>query len=217
MGSTFPLAPIESLAAGAAAEIPLLVGTTRDEWTMAVFSDPRGPVTDRATLLERARAVFGAAAEKVVEVYESARHGASATDLYCAFATDQYIRIPLLRLADAQCRGGGSTYVYEFAWPSTAFGGILKACHSLEIPFVFDTLDQPFSRLLTGDDPPQALSDTMHRAWIEFASSGDPGWSRYDVERRPTMVFDSECILVDDLRGEERILWDGVLLGRSSA
>jgi carboxylesterase type B len=50
----------------------------------------------------------------------------------------------------------------------------------------------------------------MHRAWVGFATSGDPGWPAYDVERRPVMRFAERSEVVDDPGGERRALWDGV-------
>ena len=35
-----------------------------------------------------------------------------------------------------------SVHLYRFDLGSTAMGGILGACHSVEIPFVFDNLDR---------------------------------------------------------------------------
>jgi para-nitrobenzyl esterase len=84
------------------------------------------------------------------------------------------------------------------------------ACHALEIPFVFDTLDLGADQMigeLLGDAPPQHLADMMHAAWISFMTRGDPGWPRYDLKRRATMRFDSECTVVDDPRAAERALW----------
>jgi para-nitrobenzyl esterase len=103
--------------------------------------------------------------------------------------------------------------MYEFAWRSPAFGGLLGACHGLEIAFVFDTLAPSFRPVLgpaLGDDPPQRLADAMHAAWVAFATGGDPGWPRYDLTRRATMRFDITSAVVDDPRAAERELWNGV-------
>jgi para-nitrobenzyl esterase len=65
----------------------------------------------------------------------------------------------------------------EFAWPSPVLGGRLGACHALQIPFVFDTLDLGRRQKLggaLGEHPPQQLADRMHRAWVEFATAGTP-------------------------------------------
>jgi para-nitrobenzyl esterase len=99
--------------------------------------------------------------------------------------------------------------MYELAWRSPQFFGLLGACHALEIPFVFDTLGNG-TQLLWGPDPPQHLADAMHAAWVAFAIRGDCGWPKYDLRRRATMRFDTTSEVVDDPRSAERALWEGV-------
>ena len=99
--------------------------------------------------------------------------------------------------------------MYEFAWRSPQFNGRLGACHALEIAFVFDTLGTGTEPLL-GTEPPQQLADTMHAAWVAFATNGDCGWPKYDLRRRATMRFDTTSEVVDDPRPAERELWEGV-------
>ena len=130
--------------------------------------------------------------------------------------TDWWMRIPAIALADAHAAAtadatGGATaktYMYEFAWPSPGLGAV----HAVEVPFVFDTLspDAPLFGPLLGDHPPQALADTMHAAWVSFASTGDPGWTAYDPGKRATMRFDTTSEVVDDPRSWERELWRGI-------
>jgi len=50
----------------------------------------------------------------------------------------------------------------------------------------------------------------MYAAWVAFATSGDPGWPKYDLGRRATMRFDTTLEVVDDPRSVERTLWAGV-------
>jgi carboxylesterase type B len=61
-----------------------------------------------------------------------------------------------------------------------------------------------------GPAPPQQLADTMHAAWVGFATSGDPGWPKYDPNRRATMRFGTTSEFMDDPRSAERTLWEGV-------
>jgi para-nitrobenzyl esterase len=98
--------------------------------------------------------------------------------------------------------------MYEFTWRSPRFEGRLGACHYLEVGFVFDRLGR--DRALAGSEPPQQLADAMHAAWVAFARTGDPGWPPYDPDRRATMRFGDRCEVVDDPRGDERRLWDGI-------
>ncbi|WP_028936140.1 carboxylesterase family protein [Pseudonocardia spinosispora] len=64
---------------------------------------------------------------------------------------------------------------YRFDWR----GGPLGACHTAELPFVFDNTGLPALRSgngLLGRDVPASLASEMHGAWVEFARTGDPGW-----------------------------------------
>jgi para-nitrobenzyl esterase len=63
---------------------------------------------------------------------------------------------------------------------------------------------------MLGRDPPQALADVMHAAWVAFAAAGDCGWPRYDPARRPTMRFGTTSELVDDPLAVALALWKGV-------
>jgi para-nitrobenzyl esterase len=115
------------------------------------------------------------------------------------------------RLADAHARGAAATYRYSFAWRSNALGGELGATHAVELPFVFDVTDLPRLRgaqaLLGPDEPPSDLAARMHAAWVAFATTGDPGWDRYDTGRRATMRIDGEWRVEDDPHGEELQAW----------
>jgi carboxylesterase type B len=57
---------------------------------------------------------------------------------------------------------------------------------------------------------PPVGANRMHRAWIDFASRGDPGWPRYDLERRTVMRFDVSPSVLYDPYARERVLWEGV-------
>ncbi|QFU89044.1 carboxylesterase/lipase family protein [Amycolatopsis sp. YIM 10] len=67
-------------------------------------------------------------------------------------------------------------FTYEFDWRGGPFG----ACHTAELPFVFDRVDLPELRTpggLLGPDVPDGLAAEMHGAWVRFARTGDPGWT----------------------------------------
>ena len=49
----------------------------------------------------------------------------------------------------------------------------------------------------------------MHSAWTRFIRDSDPGFPCYSLERRETMIFDDESMLVQDPDAEERTAWDG--------
>ena len=61
-----------------------------------------------------------------------------------------------------------------------------------------------------GEHPPQAARRHDARAWVRFAANGDPGWPRYDLERRPVLRFGIESWVVEDPYARERTVWAGV-------
>jgi para-nitrobenzyl esterase len=207
-GALIPARPLERIAAGASADVDLMVGTNTDEHRLFLVADGRiAQVTDEA--VAGIAAAYGLPVATGLAAYRAAYPGAAAGDLLAAILTDAYWRIPAIRPADAHARSAAATCMYEFAWRSPQFHGLLGACHALEIPFVFDTLGQG-TEPLWGIDPPQPLAEQMHAAWVRFAATGDCGWPRYDLDRRATMRFNTASEVVDDPRFWERGLWAGV-------
>ncbi|WP_031002229.1 carboxylesterase/lipase family protein [Streptomyces sp. NRRL F-5727] len=207
------LMPFEPVLPGLALPRPdcgvdLLVGSNREEYRL--FLVPTGRLGSvPLSALHAMTAAYGLDPAEALPVYRASRPAATPGELLDAVATDWFYRVPAIRLAEAV----PGSYLYEFAWRSPRFDGALGACHSLELPFVFDRLHDPSSAPLLGADPPQALADAVHGAWVSFARTGDPGWPSYDPEwSRTTMTFGAAATPapVDDPRAEERLLWEGV-------
>ncbi|MFE8976463.1 carboxylesterase/lipase family protein [Streptomyces cyaneofuscatus] len=177
--------PAEALRTGsAAAGVDLLLGTNTEEYRLWFVP---GGLTERISRLKLRLALLKfKVPNATARTYRANRPDATPGELLGALATDLLLRVPLNRLADARAGAPGSTYVYEFGWPSPVQR--LGACHALELGFVFDTLAHPDTVALTGPDAPQELADAMHRAWVEFATTGDPGWPSWDASR-PVRFF----------------------------
>ncbi|QJY49089.1 carboxylesterase/lipase family protein [Pseudonocardia broussonetiae] len=200
-GEVLPVLPIEAVAAGASADVEVLVGSNRDEHRF--FLVPTGAVdsvTDAAIA-----AVVGAyrLPAGAVEAYRAERPDTPDGLVLADLMSDWFFRIPAVRLAEAH----GRAHVYEFDWTTPVLDGRLGSCHALEIGFVFDTLAAGSD--LSGGAPPQALADAMHAAWVAFARTGDPGWPRY-AEGRAVRRFGDVVETLTDPRGDLRELWAGV-------
>ncbi|WP_328497663.1 carboxylesterase/lipase family protein [Streptomyces sp. NBC_00414] len=207
-GALLPVAPIEAISSGAGADVDILIGTNSDEFRL--FLVPTG-VLDHIgePHLRAAAAGYGLDPDEATAAYRAERPDASPGELFAALVTDWFYRLPAIRLAEQRSGGAGSTFVYEFGWRPPTFDGRLGACHTLEMPFVFDRLDDPAMKPLLGTEPPQHLADAMHSAWVSFATHGDPGWPAYDSEDRTTMRFDTVSKPLTDPRPRQRTLWDG--------
>ncbi|HEY3608865.1 MAG TPA: carboxylesterase family protein [Pseudonocardiaceae bacterium] len=200
--------PIDAISAGIGHDVPMLVGTTEEEYRL--FLVPPG-IIDTVTpdVLRGALAARGWDTS-IADVYVANRPAAAPGDVLAAMITDWYFRVPAIRMAEARADAQSPTYAYEFAWPTPV--DRLGACHALEIGFVFDTLGEAGSNWLAGPDAPQSLADDMHARWVAFAKDGDPGWPAYDPESRSVLTFDGDgATLVNDPRADERRLWDGLV------
>ena len=206
-GTVLPAAPLESLAAGQGGDIPLLIGTNRDEARLFLVAPGTIGLIDEPTLAVVAGA-YGLAADGLA-VYRAARPDASAGDIAAAVTTDWFFRVPAIRVAEARA-GSGPTWMYRFDHPEPRDNHGFGACHAAELPYVFGTIAQPEMRPLIGDAPAQAVADRTHRAWVDFIAHGDPGWAPYDTARRTTGVLTDTVTPADDPDGRERALWDGI-------
>jgi para-nitrobenzyl esterase len=205
-GEVLPRLPVDAIRAGAGRDIDLLLGSNAEEF--ALFLVPSGIVDlVNEDALAYSLALHGVDAAKVRAGYGADR---SAGELLTAVLSDWFFRIPAIRIAEAQAAQGAAAYMYEFDWRSTLFDGRLGACHALEIPFVFDALDDPGTSWIAGPDrPPQQIADEMHSAWVQFVRDGDPGWPPY-LPERCVRRFALPSETVSDPRADERMVWDEV-------
>ncbi len=215
-GIVLPQAPLDAIASGSAAGVRLLVGTNQDEMTLFGISDPALGTLDEAAIRDRVRHFWGdAGIDDFLDTYRRLHPGASVQDLWISMSTDALFRIPAIHLAERQV-AHAPVWSYLFTWATPVFDGILRSTHALEIPFVFDGLEQPGSELFTGTGEERAgIARRMHDAWIAFARNGDPehegipDWPSYDTEHRFTMRIDDTWELLADPVPETRRLWDG--------
>ena len=114
--------------------------------------------------------------------------------------------MPANKVLESQSKAGGKAWAYSFAWKSNAYNGRMGAAHSLDVPLVFKTIhkDSPRIKSTLGSNPPDSLADAMHSAWVKFASTGNPGWTPFDLDRRMTMRFNTESAEVSDPWKTER-------------
>ncbi|WP_225830635.1 carboxylesterase/lipase family protein [Streptomyces sp. NK08204] len=203
-GDVVPRNPLDALLEGEAARgVDLLMGWTRDEYRLWLVPggllehvDRLGPVAVAGAM---ARCHVG---HEVPRGYRALHPDAGAAEVVGQMVTDHLLRVPLHRLADAR---PGTSYLYEFAWPSGLPG--LGACHALELGFVFDTRGVPESVKLAGEGAPLELCDAMHQAWVRFVSTGDPGWPAWDPSH-PVRVFgDGAAPVAHGPRDREVALW----------
>jgi para-nitrobenzyl esterase len=198
-----PTEPLEAIKRGNAATVTVLIGSNADETTLWSY----GKVSEDK--LQRIATDYGVT--EGLATYRANRPQANAEQLLVALTSDHMFRIPGIRLAEAQVNHTTDVWMYLFNWKSRAFDGRLGATHALEIPFAFNNLDRAGVDAFIGAGvSPQHLADAMHKAWASFIKDGQPGWSKYALTERATMLFDEQSSVVDDPMGDERAVWQGL-------
>jgi para-nitrobenzyl esterase len=192
-GWLIPEDPSKVFAAGKQIDVPVLVGSNRDE---SFGGNPKSA----ADFVEQAKKRFGDLADSYLKLYpagsdEEARDSAfySGRD-EMAFVMRNWARLQ-------EKAGKSKAYVYYFTQqPPRVAGGRGggfgpgphgSATHVSEILYVFGHLDK--SRTWTDDD--QKAADEMSSHWVNFARTGDPNakgmskWPVYDGKLSSVMVF----------------------------
>jgi para-nitrobenzyl esterase len=208
--------PAEALADEAARDIPVVVGANSDEMALMHLTDPGWDraFTDDRSAVEWFIRRFGPFPERAVPFYlqRPARKTETVRNLI-QLISDRIFWASALRIAESRVQRNAPVWMYRFHWQSPAMDGKLGACHGMELPFVFHTIDHPSARRMLGDSPPSRLAGQMHRAWIAFARDGRPNgpelpeWPAYELDRRPTMIFGERTEWVPDPNREERLVW----------
>ncbi|MEV0666209.1 carboxylesterase/lipase family protein [Actinomadura luteofluorescens] len=207
-GDVLPSTPWQALAGGAARDVALLVGHTRDEHRLfSLIDGVLGQVTPEQT--ETALHLLAPGPDGARR-YREAFPAAADEELYELVNADWLFRMPSLHLAEAQTAGGGRAHLYELTWPAPGAGGGLGACHGLDVPLVFGNLSSGQPAMLIGDPPSPAaeeLSAQIRGAWTAFAAHGDPGWPVYDTQRRLAKLFDTPSTTAAYPEETSRLLW----------
>lgn len=225
-GKVIPEVPLEGIRQGRAAGIPVIVGWTADEWISLAAVDPDALTIDEVALLDRYErwlpgddGAGNTLGRRLIEGYRDAWNGEgrpTPTDLLMALERDRMLRMPSLRVLDAQSPHQAATFAYQMNWRSALPG--LGACHGIDLPLIFGTFDIPsWGRFVGSGAEVERLSATIQDSWVAFARTGDPNhsglpsWPRYEETERATMLLGAQPEVVQDLARDERQVWDGVV------
>jgi para-nitrobenzyl esterase len=213
-GRALPRHPFDPTAPEISRDIPLIIGTNKDEALLNFTYRPDfGHMSeDEARKLFEVR--LGARSAEVFEMYRAAAPDDAPLYRYVAMATDAGPWIHSIELAErkaAQTRA--PVYMYRFDWVSPVAGGVFRSPHSYEVAMVFDNTDLPGPRDLLGAGPDtRKMAATMSQAWANFAHTGNPSqaglmWPPYETSARRTMIFDRPSRVVADPDSKKREFW----------
>ncbi|HEX7873003.1 MAG TPA: carboxylesterase family protein [Sphingobium sp.] len=201
-GAVVPRAPAELYAAGGAADVPILLGTVRDE-----ALTPLAAVTTVAAYRSAVATHFEAKGDAVLRLYP-ARSDAEVVTAARALAHDTGFSTMMRSWAMLQvAHGKAPIYAYWFDRrhpyaPGVAFSDLDPATtgvnHTDDVPYWLGTFDSlnGSRRTRAWTEADRRLGAEMQAALVAFAASGDPNgptggadWPIYDLRREPMRAF----------------------------
>ena len=193
-GKTLPNHPFDPAAPAISADIPMIIGTTLNEFVTAI-NHPEFEVMSEAELETRVRAIYGQKTMSVIGAFRQRTPRAKPFDLWSHIAASGVRGSAIEQAKLKAAQGRAPAYLYWFTWQTPILSGRPRAFHCSEIAFVFDNTDR-CETMTGGGAEPRALAGKMCDAWIQFARTGDPNhprlprWPAFSAEAVPTMIFD---------------------------
>lgn len=216
-GVVLPSHPLQAMKEGASNNIPIIVGSTLDEWEFFSLVDPGMAALGNDDLNFRLK--YSIPAEYLLDIIETYRksrkeRGLPVTngDIFNAIQTDLVFRLPAIWLAEAKQSHKQKAYHYIFTWPSPFMGGKLGACHAIDVGFVWGIQEPVFFGTGPAADK---LSQNTQDAWLALAHNGNPScealgkWQFYG-KKRETMMLGEKCYLENDPLSKERKVWESI-------
>jgi para-nitrobenzyl esterase len=201
-GVAIPRDPFTPDAPEVSADVPVLVGWAKDEWSIFSASEPWYGTMTEAELQARVKPM-GENGRRLLAAVKKTYPTYSPT-----FQWIQMISVRVMQgsetLAERKAaQGRAPAYVYMVSWETPAAEGIYKSPHTIEIPFMLYSYDKV--RQFVGPGPgPKRMADQIGGAWVAFARTGKPDhpgiphWPPYNAQTRPVMDFNLKSRVVMD-------------------
>jgi para-nitrobenzyl esterase len=184
-----PQPVVEGIASKHDSRVKILAGTTKDE-TSAFLTASFGDLTLDSALGQEMLRSFDADAETVSFYRTMAPEAASDMVILAAIATDIWARRPTRDMVNANT---GESFLYEFTWESPMYEPGSGSPQGMDIPFANDDFENmqevPRGARMLGSNPSEELAGSMHKSFVDFVKTGEPGWPAYTPSDPSTMRF----------------------------
>lgn len=201
-GWVIPEDPRTAFANEGGAMVDLLVGLNGREMSAyrpAVRPTDAGETPDARAIIEKlsdtVRPLYANSTAPAIATYvrESVQHPEAAVD---RARNDMTIACPIGAVSSLLTAAGHKVFVYRFDRTIPGKGEAeLGSFHSIELPYVFRSFQDPSWRWLHFGSDDVQLSNTMQNYWTNFAKQGDPNgrglpeWQPWNSGREPYIDF----------------------------
>jgi para-nitrobenzyl esterase len=213
-----PEAPLAMLRKGSHNHVPLIIGSTEDEFEFFIANKDRiRTCKDHEEYITKQ---FEEKAADVLRQYPCTKNSRARRASVQA-GGDFYFTCPLRRAVMAAAASQTEpVYEYLFAYPAKTLYSD-NASHLVDIPYVFGTLLEAITSPF--DPEHRELSGHIQQYWTDFANNGNPNpsghvkwtgsskhetWSKYDKSQGNYLVLDATITEDVDLKDGRCNFWD---------
>jgi para-nitrobenzyl esterase len=202
-GKVLPQHPFDPQTPEISSSIPLMVGSTLNEFTTAI-NHPELPEMTKAEMITHLQAAFGDRWDAMRVAVRKVYPNATPFDVW-SIAASSSVRGAVLNQAQSKAAAHSApAYRYYFTWQTPVLNGRPMACHCCELAFVFDNTDR-CENMTGGGVGARDLAGKVSDAWIRFARTGNPNhpgiphWPTFNKSTNATMIFDTQCMVKNNL------------------
>jgi para-nitrobenzyl esterase len=187
--------PADPVGSPLSQDVPVILGATRTEMTVYTIDSPNYGQMSEAELLASTGKLVGAdRAPQVIATYRKRYPDATPYALSMYMGDDAQ---PGRGGSVAEARnkhGKAATYVYRWDWETPVMD--LLAPHTIEIPFVFNHIENCQSMTGPVTASMKHLESQTASAWAAMARTGNPNhkdlpeWPAYTAGNKSVMIFD---------------------------
>ncbi len=208
-GVVIPKNPFDPEAPEISADIPMIVGYTRED---AGIRNLSGPELTEEGLQKWSQETYKNEGDRILATYRKVYPNATPVQLQARIRTDSNTRKRATTMVERKSsQKRGNAYLYLMEWPSPAYEGRFGAVHGVDLGLVLGNA----RNLIAGNtSEARKMADIVGSAIVSFGKTGNPNcdkipyWPSYDIDKRATMIFNTECRVENDPTKELRLLWE---------
>ena len=194
---TLNATPIEAIRSGKFNQVPLLVGTNRDEGKLFSIEMPGIRSLPKGIVHSALFSMLGGDTASGIEKLYPYKNYRKPADAVIDALGDMGLGCKCFQAAQGVSKVE-PVYYYRFDFDKHRFPHMIGAAHAVEIPFVFDSMDRPPASIVASKkqaEKAKPLVDDMMGYWTNFAKTGDPNggsllpWPKYNTTDKQRMYL----------------------------
>ena len=209
-GKLIPIDPYEPYSQGKTKDIDMIIGTNANEMNYwigelgGLFNYSAGMPIKYENDIAKVEKEDKTYIKQFMKIAKGNRV-ARITEFY----NEIMFRLPAIAQAEHHSENNGNVYMYY--WKEKSKIPLYKACHAVELAYVFYNIDET---IYTGEKADEQLARNVSNMWVNFAKTGNPSlesieWHKFDKQDRKTMTFKKDNIKEesDILTKQREVLW----------